>query len=197
MAIPRLRPYPQNGAITIANGVEHPIEKGGNFIRVRQSDQTFTILLDDDVELKAEQNDVFQLTDDDEFKSLAVINDSGANLTFQLEIGYGEVKTNNVSISGTLKAALQGHSTLSSAADDSIAATSTELVLASNTNRKEALITNLSSNAGNIRVGDSNAGASRGVEVSPGQTVTLSTTAAIYVYNEGTSAQSVGLLEVE
>lgn len=92
---------------------------------------------------------------------------------------------------------IAAHSTLVTTADDSIAATTTEQILAANTDRKEALITNLADNGAKIRVGDANTGAGRGIEVSPGQTITLNTTAAIYVYNEGASAQSVAILEVE
>jgi hypothetical protein len=103
MAKPRLRPYPQQGTITIADGVEHHIERGGNFLRVRSADSSFTIRLDDDVELKAEQNDVYRLSEGDAFNKIVVINDTGGNLTFQLEIGQGTVETNNVSISGNIR----------------------------------------------------------------------------------------------
>lgn len=197
MSFPRLRPYPQNGTLSVANGANHVINRGGTFVRVREADQAFKILLDDDVELKAELNDIFRLKDGDSFDRVTIINDSGATLAFQLEIGFGGVETNNVSLSGTLKTAAQGHASLVTTADDSIAATTTVLVLAANTDRKEAIITNLADNGAKIRVGDSNTGASRGVELSPGQSITLETTAAIYVYNAGAASQSVALLEVE
>ncbi|MCB1557228.1 MAG: hypothetical protein KDJ15_07955 [Alphaproteobacteria bacterium] len=105
MAKPRFRPYPQAGTITIANGEEHVIKKGGNFLRVKSADQTFTLRLDDDVELIASVNDVFRLTEEDAFKELTVVNDSGSSLTFQLEIGFGAVDTNSLSIAGTVKTA--------------------------------------------------------------------------------------------
>lgn len=103
MAVPRLRPYPQNGTITIADGETHIIRRGGNFVRVRQADQEFSIVFDEDAEVTASQNDEFTLNESDEFKFLSIINNSGGSLTFQLDIGFGKVRTNNVSINGTQK----------------------------------------------------------------------------------------------
>lgn len=99
---PRLRPYPQSGTIAISNGDELPVPRPGNFIRVRSADQTFTLKVDNDVELVAQQNDVYRFPESD-FKTLSIVNDSGSTLNVQLEIGFGSVETNNVSISGTLK----------------------------------------------------------------------------------------------
>lgn len=100
MSFPRMRPYPQQGTITISDGDELPIQIGGSFLRVREADQKFKILLDDDVELIAELNDVFRLNNGDKFKKLTVRNESGFPLTFQLEIGDGSVETNKLTISG-------------------------------------------------------------------------------------------------
>lgn len=197
MARPRFRSYPNNGTITIANGETYPINVVGNFINVKSADQAFTIRLDGTEELRAEQNRRFKLTEDDSFSVVEVVNDSGANLTFQIEVGFGSVESDDVSISGTVNVEIQAHSGLSTTADDSIAATTTEQVLASNANRKEAIIGNLASNSDVVRVGDNNTGAGRGIELSPGQFLTLETTAAIYVYNAHSSAQSVCILEVE
>ena len=91
---------------------------------------------------------------------------------------------------------LKGHSNIPSTADVSIAATTTDPVLAANTSRVEAIITNLAVNAQTMRIGDSNAGAARGIELAPGQTIVLTTTAAISAYNPGASAESLAVLEV-
>ena len=97
----RLRPYPQQGPITIANGVELPVERGGEFFRVRSANAEFTVRVDEDVELKVAQNGVYRFRDVP-FSKLTIINDSGDDLSFQLEVGRGEVETNSVSISGVL-----------------------------------------------------------------------------------------------
>lgn len=99
MAKPRVRQYPNQGTITIADGDQHVIERGGTFVRVRKADAEFKLLLDDDVENIAQQDNVFKMTEGDSFKKVTVVNDTGAPLTFQLEIGRGEVTSNAFSIS--------------------------------------------------------------------------------------------------
>lgn len=100
----RLSPYPTAGSITITNGTVHPIHRGGNFIRVREADQEFTIRLDNETELKGTSlNDIIELEKGDTFQKIEVVNDSGSDLTFQLDIGYGKISTNSVSINGTIK----------------------------------------------------------------------------------------------
>jgi len=69
-------------------------------------------------------------------------------------------------------------------------------VKAANTNRREIMVTALAGNASNIRVGDASTGAARGLELQPGQTVTLTTTDAVYAYSP-TGTESVSVLEVE
>lgn len=99
---PRFRAYPNGGTITIADGDTYPIRVTGNFINVKSADQDFTIRIDGSEELKAAQNRRFRLSPDDSFKSIEVINDSGSSLTFQLEIGYGGVESDDVTITGTV-----------------------------------------------------------------------------------------------
>jgi hypothetical protein len=67
-------------------------------------------------------------------------------------------------------------------------------VVAADSSRKSVTISNLSSNVQIMRIGDSNAGAARGVELSPGQSVTLETESAVYAYNPGASAESLGVM---
>lgn len=86
---------------------------------------------------------------------------------------------------------------LATTADVSIATVTTAQVLAANANRREAVITNLQTNASEVRVGDSNAGVTRGTPLQPGDSIVLTTTAAIHVYNADAAAQSVALLETE
>lgn len=194
---PRLQPYPKLGTITLSNGEIYTVNTGGNFVRIKEADQSFTLRFDDGSEMTVSQNIIIKLQPDDQFKKLEVINDSGASLTVQLEIGFGDVQSNTVTVGGTLAAEIQAHDTLVSAADDSIAANTTEQVLAANTDRKEALISNLASNTDPIRIDDSNTDATQGIEVLPGSTVTLQTKSAIFVHNTKGSAQSVGILEIE
>lgn len=196
MTNPRLGNYPKQGAITIPAGEEHKINRGGDFIRVKQADQSFTIRYDDGVEIKGEQNDVFRYPDN-AFKNLTIVNDSGSALTFQLEVGFGLVETNNVSISGTIATEEVKAGTISTPAHESVAAQTTESILAANTDRTEVIIRNPPSNTHDIVIGDSNAGAARGITLAAGEAITLTTTAQIYCYNSKTAAQSVEILEID
>jgi len=100
-------------------------------------------------------------------------------------------------IVGNITASLSKAATLDSLADDSIAATSTELVAAADSDRRAIMVTNLAANTDEVRVGDSGTGATNGVPVQPGETVTVETSAAIYVYNSKASAQSVALTVIK
>ena len=86
--------------------------------------------------------------------------------------------------------------TLATNADQSVAASTSTQVLAADANRREAILTNLSSNGAAFRIGDANVGASRGIELPVGSTVYLETTAAVHVYNtNGSSAQDIAVQE--
>lgn len=95
---------------------------------------------------------------------------------------------------GSIK--LAGSGTLKTTADESVAATTAEQVLAANTSRRHAVVQNLDGNTAAVRVGDSNVGAARGHKLVPGDSIVLETTAAVYVYNTHSAAQSVSLVEV-
>jgi hypothetical protein len=77
--------------------------------------------------------------------------------------------------------------------DLSITATTQALLLSENLSRVEAFISNNGSS--DIRVGDVNTGASRGVKVTPGATVIITSSAALYAYNTGAAAVTVGITE--
>jgi len=86
--------------------------------------------------------------------------------------------------------------TLTSTADVTIATVSTDSIIASNVNRKEVIIKNLSSTV-TLRIGDSNTGATRGQPLEPLETLVLSTTAQVYGYNPDGAGSDVSVLEIE
>jgi hypothetical protein len=103
MARPRSRAYPNSGTITIADGDTYPINVTGNFINVKTADQPFIIVLDGTNELQAAANRRFKLTEQDTFKKLDIVNNSGSPLTFQLEVGFGSIESDDVTIVGGVK----------------------------------------------------------------------------------------------
>jgi hypothetical protein len=126
------------------------------------------------------------------FTKIRIENEGGAVADVTLTAGTGDA--DDSSVTGSLNIAKS--TTLQTVADVSILATTTTQIAAADSARREILITNLSTNTAAFRVGDSSAGAARGVEVLPGSTIALETTAAVYAYNSGAGAQSVGVLEV-
>jgi len=82
---------------------------------------------------------------------------------------------------------------LDTLADVALAAAATTQILPALATRQKALITNLVTNLNVLRIGDLNAGAARGIELGPGETAMLEATEAIYGYNPGPGAQSVGV----
>lgn len=69
----------------------------------------------------------------------------------------------------------------------------TTLIVAANSANRKVICTNLAAGAQTLRFGDSNAGATRGTPVEPGDSIVFETTAAIYAYNPGGSSQNVAV----
>jgi hypothetical protein len=88
-------------------------------------------------------------------------------------------------------------SVLNSTADVTLAATSTTQILGAVAARFCALICNLAANSGKFRIGDVNTGATRGVELIPGESISIETTEAIYGYNPGGSGEAVSVIWTE
>ena len=88
-------------------------------------------------------------------------------------------------------------SVLNSAADVTLAATSTTQIVGALATRICVLIGNKKTNTQTFRIGDSNAGASRGVELAPGESVSIETTEAVYGYNPGGSGEGVSVIWTE
>jgi len=123
------------------------------------------------------------------FSEIEITAPAGSAATVTLAYAFGRVDDNRSTNAGSVAGAVQ------TLADDSIAAGATEEVVPANSGRRSVLISNLSASV-TMRVGDTNAGAARGLALEPGAIIGLDTTAAIYVHNPGGSPESVGILEV-
>lgn len=86
---------------------------------------------------------------------------------------------------------------LDTVADVTLAAAATTQILAANADRRAAFISNLVGNANTMRIGDNNAGATRGIPLAPGETIIVSSTEAIYGYNPGGAGEDVGVMWTE
>lgn len=135
------------------------------------------------------------------FSKMRVENHSGGPVTFTIGVGNGPIddgrftSSGTVNVSGDVNATEVIATTVPTTADKSVAATTKASVLAANASRKRVFVKALKANGGAVRVGDTNTGATRGVELQPGEGVDLPTTAEIFVYNTHTAACSVSLAE--
>lgn len=97
---------------------------------------------------------------------------------------------NAVNVLGIASVAVAPNSGITASGADVSVNNASASAIAANLSRKAITIGALSTNTGNIRVQSTGAGANRGIELQPGQSVTLTNTAAIDVRNDSGAAQS-------
>ncbi|MCW8917484.1 MAG: hypothetical protein OQL08_01505 [Gammaproteobacteria bacterium] len=173
--------------ISVGAGASQPVYMEGSVINVKASGgslkfkgQGFEVSLSAGQGIRIKQG----------FDNFTVENESAGTIAATLVIGTGDFSDNSLPDVSFTKSA-----NASDQADESIAA-GTAYTLAANSARREALITNLSTNTDPIRVGP-NAAANRGTELLPGSTGTFETTATLKIHNTGAGAQSVAIVELE
>ena len=112
-------------------------------------------------------------------------------------IDFVVINPNSQSSSVTIAGGnLNKPATVLTTADVSLLATATTQIRPINTVRHEIIISNLAGNTQTFRIGESAAAAARGIPLAPGQTIILTTTAAIPGHNPGAGAESVSVLEI-
>lgn len=116
---------------------------------------------------------------DTPIEAAAIINEGGATVTGILAIGSTATVSDNI-LSGTVDTVKP--STVSTAADAISLPATTTLLLAADTARRAAIISNLDTNTAAARIGDSSTAVNRGAQVGVGQSITLEGSAAIYAY---------------
>lgn len=180
---------------TVASGGQQSRAVKGNFARVKSADAEINLRFENkDGRVIADLNLTagMRCTLPEVFETIRVGNSSGSSVDAVVLVGFGDV--DDAAVVGEVDVSVSG--SIDSVADVSIATVTTAQIVAANVARREVMITNLAANTANFRIGDSGAGAANGIELQPGQTITLTTTAAVYGYNSHTGAQSVAVLEV-
>lgn len=148
-------------------------------VEVEDTNESYILAVGDDVNLSP-------------FSRLKISHDSLAEQSINLYIGRG-TRAGSSKIGGAVSVAAA--SGLVSTGDVGIIANAApEIIVSANTARKSALITNLSSSVGTLRVGDNLIGGTRGLPVEPGATATVETTAAVYAFSS--AACTVSVLEL-
>ena len=123
-----------------------------------------------------------------EFDEITVRNNSGGSVDFTILAGFGEVDEPPTAI------AVEGSNALETTADATAGAVAA-VILAANASRKRVHIQALSTNTQNVRIGDANITAMRGIQLVPGMGFTLDTTAAIYAVYEAAGTVQLSITE--
>lgn len=123
-------------------------------------------------------------------KDLELENPNGFDIQAVVVLGMEDGYRANVAT-----AVLSAPDALATAADPSISAGSTELVLPANSKRSRARIRAASGNGTAVRVGDSNAAAGQGLRLEPDEEVSIRTKGDIYAHNPNTSAAAFSVME--
>lgn len=97
---------------------------------------------------------------------------------------------NAVTVVGAVPVVVAPNSGITASGADVSVNTGNASSIAANLSRRAITIGALKANTGEIRVQSTGAGANRGIELQPGQSVTLNNTAAIDVRNDSGAAQS-------
>jgi len=115
---------------------------------------------------------------------------------FVVLAGFGSVAdaraTSNVSVTATIAAG----NTLDNGGDVTVANGAGSLLLAQDPLRNYASITSPSTNTGTVRIGNVGVGSNTGIPLEPGQTLSIGTTAAIYVRNDSGASQTLSAASV-
>jgi hypothetical protein len=180
----------QNYSLTLAAGAVYTLPGVGSFLKCFSATAAIEVKLNDGPRNPLKTGRAYRVRPGQHFERLEFYNPNAGSVDIEYGVGFAEVEDDPV-LSGAIE--ISPATGLSTVADVSITAASTVQVLAADTGRKGVLISNLAANTQIMRIGDSNAGAARGIQVAPGQTVTLETTAAVYAYNPGASAEALGV----
>lgn len=132
-----------------------------------------------------------------EFDEVILENTSGAQNTIEVYVGYGDFEKPvpdivNVQVTLATTASAQ---TIADKINIDVGNVGAEQLLPANTNRVKAYITALSTNAEEIRVGDSNVSATRGTPLAPGESLIWEGGVAAFACSIATPDQRAAVTE--
>lgn len=184
---------PRDYSVTFGGAGERSFLVKGRYLRVLEAataDPFFSLDDGQEVQRGAGQD----INDPDGFYRVTVRSTVAQLVRFTVAQFPQDDARSNVALS--VSATVTPGASVSASAVVSVPAVSSAAVLAANANRLSAIIANPATNTDPIRVGGAGVAAASGIELQPGDSITLATTAAIYAYNGKASAQNVEALEV-
>jgi len=125
--------------------------------------------------------------------------DDGANVSVVNAVDIDDATPVRVEVTAqppiSVSATVNQSNTIQSPADVPLSAAVATVISAANAARKELMIKSPSSNTASIRIGSATVAANKGFEIEPGESVILTTTAAVYGFSA--PGESVSITELE
>lgn len=178
--------------IKVGTGVSelYTVPLGSDYVRLDSVGANVKVKIEVD-----ETNESYELSVGDDvtltpFTRLRVSHNSGIEQTIVLYTGRAGSRASSARIGGSVTVSVA--SGIVSTGDVGIVANAAAVTISpANASRKSALITNLLTSVGTLRVGDALIGSARGVPVEPGATATIETTSAIFAFSTAECTVSV------
>lgn len=177
-------------SLSLAAGEELRLALAGSYVACLEASAAFEFALGDD-----SYSDFFQglkLRAAEPFQSIRLHNPGASALAVTLAVGDGDLSDSRLSATAPLEIKSPGG--FASSADVLVGAGLAATVAAADPDRREVFVSSLASNTDPLRVRP--VGGAGGLELLPGSTVILTTTAAVEVYNPAASGQTVAIVEV-
>ena len=173
-------------AITVPAADSARLPINGTYLRCLESDRDFELQIDESSKGTWSRGIGFQ--SDKEFSSFRVIAPAGSSVTLTMAVGFGRIDDDRPIASNV-------GGSLSTVIDVAVATATSALILAANSARLKALIQNLHPSA-EVRVGDSNVAAARGIRLGPGDLLEVETGGAVHVRNDSGVSVDIAAAEV-
>lgn len=126
--------------------------------------------------------------------NVQLINDTGTNILGYVVGHDGGFNYFSATFSGNVNVSVP--TTLTTYSDVNVPSAAATQIIAANSSRSEVMIKNSSSNSSIFRVGDSSVSLYQGIELDPGQSMTLSTRSSVYAYQQSGSIVQIQVMEV-
>jgi len=177
-------------SVTVPAGGRETVSAVGAYCRVLTAAQPFEISFGSNASTELIEQGLQVKTPG--FETINLFNPNGSALTVVLAVSAAGVDDSRLSLPGSLTVSQNKSTSIQDAADVALVAGVAGVVVASNSARREAIITNITGS--DIRVGAGTVGAARGAFVANGATIVLQTTAEVRAYSA--PGGQVSVLEV-
>jgi hypothetical protein len=180
---------------SIAVGATLSVNQQGNGFHVIDANQTFEVGFDRGPQSSFFKGLEYEAPDNETFSSVQITNTSQGVLNVQFGISSGGVRDGRLTLTGAINAEILAPDTLVTGDPVSAANSATTQLAAANTGRREIMMVNVHASS-TIYIGGAGATAGQGIPVLAGQSLTLTTSAAIFARNDSGGAVSVAVAEL-